>query len=400
MIYPRLSIIIPVYNVEQFLNQCIESVVGQTLSDIEIILIDDGSTDKSGVICDKWKQKDPRICVIHQVNRGRISARKEGLRIATASYVGFVDADDWIEADMYQTLLDLMFKHEVDLVDCGYKRYVSETNQAIHTDCVPEKKYEIDEMPYIKRCFSGCVEDCRMIQSHCTRVYRTELIREAMVQICNDIELGEDGVCIYWYLRKCKSIYVSHLPLYYYRIHGGSSVQRQNEQYLGQVNCYYTEYLKAIQGDECEQEVRKALEKKLIDLTLSGLSKMLSVQSVRCRKYCICAKALKNKRVIIYGAGSVGQDIFSQLLDDSSVEIVGWVDQNWNRIGTVFGWNIQDVGWIINKEYDAILIATVKLENAQQMSSLLRGMGIDHSKIIWIKPREMYDMNSNYVCSE
>ena len=100
----KISIIVPVYNIEKYISECIESIINQTYKNLQIILVDDGSTDKSGIICDEYARKDTRINVIHQKNGGLVSARKSGLRNVEGEFVGFVDGDDYIEPDMYENL--------------------------------------------------------------------------------------------------------------------------------------------------------------------------------------------------------------------------------------------------------------------------------------------------------
>lgn len=120
---PAISIIVPVYNTEKYLNRCMKSVTEQSFQDLEIILIDDGSTDHSLEICKQWKEKDNRIIVIHQKNAGAGAARNAGLKIATGKYIGFVDSDDWIEKDMYQTLYSLLSSHpETQMSMCATHR--------------------------------------------------------------------------------------------------------------------------------------------------------------------------------------------------------------------------------------------------------------------------------------
>ena len=97
---PLVSVIVPVYKVEKYLDKCIESIVGQTYENLEIILVDDGSPDNCPTMCDEWAQKDSRIKVIHKENGGLSSARNAGLDACTGDYIGFVDSDDWIEPDM------------------------------------------------------------------------------------------------------------------------------------------------------------------------------------------------------------------------------------------------------------------------------------------------------------
>ena len=116
-----ISIIVPVYNVEQYLDDCLISIINQTQKNLEIILIDDGSTDKSGKICDEYAKKDSRIIVIHKENGGVSSARNAGLRIAKGAYIGFVDPDDWIAEDMYEVLYSNAKKYDADVSVCKYK---------------------------------------------------------------------------------------------------------------------------------------------------------------------------------------------------------------------------------------------------------------------------------------
>lgn len=116
---PLISVIIPVYNVEKYLNKCITSVVEQTYKNLEIIIVDDGSTDQSPEICDEWKKRDSRIQVVHSSNGGAGKARNTALDMATGDYVTFVDSDDYIAPQMYQVLLE-QFYDGIGIVECNY----------------------------------------------------------------------------------------------------------------------------------------------------------------------------------------------------------------------------------------------------------------------------------------
>lgn len=117
-----ISVIVPVYKVEQYLNKCVESIVNQTYKNLEIILVDDGSPDACPQICDAWAQKDSRIKVIHKENGGASSARNAGLDAATGDYIAFVDGDDYLSAETYETLISFALKHGADIVRCGIVR--------------------------------------------------------------------------------------------------------------------------------------------------------------------------------------------------------------------------------------------------------------------------------------
>lgn len=135
----KISIIIPVYNVELYIGRCIESIVNQTYKNLEIICINDGSTDNSGRICDEYAKKDSRIKVIHKINGGVSSAINLGLNVFTGKYVGFVDPDDWIELDYYETAYNLMKSYDVDFVCVGFYK------DSIKKSSIMRNKFPIDE---------------------------------------------------------------------------------------------------------------------------------------------------------------------------------------------------------------------------------------------------------------
>ena len=116
-----ISVIVPVYKVEKYLNRCVNSIINQIYKNLEIILIDDGSPDKCPYICDEWSKRDSRIKVLHKQNGGLSDARNAGLKIATGEFIGFVDSDDWIAPEMYERLLTAIIKDQSDIAECNVK---------------------------------------------------------------------------------------------------------------------------------------------------------------------------------------------------------------------------------------------------------------------------------------
>ena len=119
---PAISVIVPIFNVENYVRKCVDSILNQTFSDIEIILVDDGSTDASGRICDEYLSKDDRIRVIHKENGGLSDARNAGLDMCTGEYIGFVDGDDYIDGDMYELLYKNLIQYDADISMCRFRR--------------------------------------------------------------------------------------------------------------------------------------------------------------------------------------------------------------------------------------------------------------------------------------
>ena len=118
----KISVIVPVYNIEPYIRECLDSIVNQTYSNLEIILVDDGSTDSSGLICDEYAQKNKRITVFHKPNGGLVSARKTGVLLATGEYVTYVDSDDWIETKAYEELAKIIEHYYPDILAFGFKK--------------------------------------------------------------------------------------------------------------------------------------------------------------------------------------------------------------------------------------------------------------------------------------
>lgn len=212
-----VSVIIPVYNVEKYIRKCIESVCGQTYRNLEIILIDDGSPDKSGEICDEYAAADSRIKVIHLENGGVSRARNIGLDMATGKYIGFVDSDDYIRPGMYETLVDNMEKENVDTVICGF---ISVTEEG---DVLPDKQIPIPVNDMVMtgeeavKQLAGSGYLCFIMIMN--RLYRKELFQKIRFP---ENKRYEDEYIAHHVLWQCRKVMVLNEPQYYYVHHSES----------------------------------------------------------------------------------------------------------------------------------------------------------------------------------
>ena len=145
---PLISVIVPVYNVEKYLDRCVKSILRQTYKDFELILVDDGSPDKCPSMCDEWAKKDERIHVIHQKNQGLSAARNNALKKAKGNYISFIDSDDWISDDMLEDLLKLLFKYKADISVCNFFK-TSDEKQKPDNRNVNVHLYTKDEFMHI-----------------------------------------------------------------------------------------------------------------------------------------------------------------------------------------------------------------------------------------------------------
>lgn len=208
-----LSVIVPVYNVENYIDECVRSIVSQEYTNLEIILIDDGSTDTSGMKCDKWKTKDNRIKVIHKPNGGLSDARNAGLDIATGEYIGFVDSDDYIEPNMFKMLVDNLEQYNTQISCCryanvwenGYRETVGEDHQI----------YFYEGIDGLKEYLYGKTMDPFV----CNKLYRADLFTKGRKEPLRFIRgiVGEDNPFNVTLMEQCDSIVLVGESLYNYR---------------------------------------------------------------------------------------------------------------------------------------------------------------------------------------
>lgn len=213
-----ISVIVPVYGVEKYLSKCIESLVNQTFKDIEIILVDDGSPDSCGKICDTYAEKYEQLAVIHQVNQGVSVARNAGLKIAKGEYIGFVDPDDWVAPDMYESMHRVMKETDADLVICGYD-YYDEQGQVDRSRRYVTKENEIITQKEVMYRFSDMPPSIR--HGVWNKFFKKNLLHEQKFK--EGLHSSEDVLFLNEYVQKIKSAVIIHQPYYKNLVRLGSA---------------------------------------------------------------------------------------------------------------------------------------------------------------------------------
>lgn len=218
---PKVSIIVPVYNVELYLERCVESLRNQTISDIEIILVDDESPDNCPQICDEYAMKDNRIKVVHKKNGGLGFARNSGLEIAVGEYVAYVDSDDYVDCDMYETLYNNAKEKHTDIVLCGIKYLPNigdpidliEVNHMLSLQGSNINSFILDMIasaPFVKK-------ERKYEMSSCRAIYRREIIEKYNIRFQTEREvLSEDLLYNIDFLLKASSLIYYPQSFYYY----------------------------------------------------------------------------------------------------------------------------------------------------------------------------------------
>lgn len=221
-----ISVVIPVYNVEKYVERCVKSVLNQTYGNLEVILVNDGSTDGSGDLCDSIAKTDERILVIHQPNQGLGPARNAGLDIMKGEYVAFVDSDDWIECDAYEVMLSKMLENNCDIAACG--RAISTDEKIVKYVYCSEKATVLNREEAVKHFLLQ--KDMNM--SACDKLFKSNLFKD--IRFPGDYFISEDIVPIYSVIKKSKRVILTGQPFYNYYYRAGSlSKSRFNKKLMG-----------------------------------------------------------------------------------------------------------------------------------------------------------------------
>lgn len=239
----RLSIIVPVYNAEEYLDRCLVSILEQDFAPYEVILVDDGSTDASPLICDRYSATDPRFRTIHKENGGVSSARNAGLDLAKGEYVMFVDSDDSLLPDS----LEMMFENIVgeDLAVGGYVVYIEGTpgNEVIPSRCMTYKGEDMNVFydENVRR-------NCEMLDAPWSKIFRRKTVGD--LRFCEDLSYAEDKLFVFSFLARCSSASTCAFPVYAYHVRAGSlGSDVRSDRHLMQLRRFvpaYTEVLSAL----------------------------------------------------------------------------------------------------------------------------------------------------------
>lgn len=218
---PKISIIVPVYNVELYLEKCVDSILAQTFTDFQLILVNDGSTDNSGEICNDFARRDDRILAIHRGNEGVSSAKNIGLNLARSEYIIFVDADDWIERPMLDILYTSMVLNSVELAVSGtIVDYISCLNKSKIYQCDLEGRYNL---------YNGCdifseLSNNNLLNFCHGKMFKKSIIDQMHLRFLENVTLAEDTLFLISYLQNSCNIYMNRGNFYHYVQHSSSSL--------------------------------------------------------------------------------------------------------------------------------------------------------------------------------
>ena len=381
----EISVIVPIYRIEKYLTQCVDSLLNQSFFNFELILVDDGSPDNCPEICDDYAKKDSRVKVIHKENGGLVSARKEGLKSAKGKYVTFVDGDDWVD----KFYLDIMFKladaNIADLVVTGHFREFDgkiETIKPKNVGIYNEKELKSTILP--NAIYNGEFCEHGMSTYVWNKLFKKELLDQILFNVPNDVVMGEDAAITFSYLTITKSLVISSTPLYYYRQRHDSivkSVENPKIEYyrLGLLMNYLQLKLKkSLDASNIKEQITYYLYSQIL-VRSGGLiygedgnqifNPFLNVEP--------------NSRVVVYSSGSFGQHVLSTNIKNNYFNVVNWIDVDYHEL-QIGDNHVKPISSVAESDYDYLIIATINPSYHKNIKKELSLMGVDERKIVKI----------------
>ncbi len=384
---PLISIVVPVYNVKDYLEECLKSIINQSYANLEILVVDDGSIDGSSKLCDELARLDGRIEVIHQANSGVAAARKKAILHAKGEYVGFVDGDDKISSDMIEYMVKNIGGCDVITVGCYYEEESGDWFK--QEDLMEEGIYATEDeldffhanmLSYRNRYEYGI---CPYLVN---KMFRCILLQEIVANINFNLSYAEDAEIVFQYLLKCKAIRVSHKCLYFYRYRENSALHAIDSNYMHNLNKIYL----ALENIFDNHPKREILIHQLQLFTTAHIYniayRMGFPADAQLIRYVFPFPELEQScRIVLYGAGNVGMDYYRLIFRRNLVHLVLWVDKGWKTYQNDYT-PVHSPKEIWNYEYDYIIIAIKKEKIAKEIRQELVQMGIAEEKMLWRVP--------------
>lgn len=279
----KVSIIVPVYNVEKYIHECVDSILNQTYKNIEVILVDDGSPDNCPQICDEYANADNRIAVIHKQNAGVSKARESGAKIATGDYVLYVDSDDWIDVDTVENCIkEIEMNSNLDCVLFSYIKENDNNSRLVHIfdgDVYFSPK-DIKNMLYrrlwgLSNSELNHPERLEYLTTCWMKLYKRELTENGKYVDVKTVGSCEDGIFNMYVLYDCKEAVYIDKPMYHYRRVGGSLTSKHRPNFIKQWGTLFDMMESIIEEKQLDDTYREALNNRIaLSITAVGLNEL------------------------------------------------------------------------------------------------------------------------------
>lgn len=375
-----ISIIIPIYNVDKYLNQCLDSVCCQASDNIEVILVDDGSTDYSGTICNEYVYKYNNVKVIHKENGGLVSARKSGVKAARGKYITFVDGDDWIDEDWYERAERMIENNNIDILVYGYREEYFGYSKRVLNNKMPGK-YVGNSLDDIKE--SSIVNKKEYvfweISPHVwNKIVRKEIMEKCIQNVDECVTFGEDAACIYPCIWKSESILITEDTPYHYR----QRVDSMSKFHFEIENNSFESIKKClVLAANSNKKILEQIDLYILYIYMLRKYSQLSKYNMTLFPF---EEVKKQNKIVIYCAGDFGKSLWKYIKNTKCAQVVGIIDKKGCECSEE-DFLVQDVNEIKNMEYDYIIVSILNEKVAHDIFIKLVEMGIDKEKVLYVK---------------
>ena len=371
---PLLSVVVPVFNVEDKLHRCIYSIVKQSYKNLQIILIDDGSTDSSGKICDELSKVDSRIEVYHQKNIGLVKTRIRGTSIARGLYVIWVDSDDWIESYYFSSMIEAALYSNADLVVADIYFDIGDSSTTVKNNIIPGKYSTSDIIEDM--LYTGSFYEYGIQPHGVTKLFRRDELKAIQNRVSDGICIGEDAAVVYPYICSCKSIMITDICGYHYVQNNSSITKRKLKDEIEGIDCLIEHLRSFFCDNDCLRSQLDIYRKYLIllrDFSYWDIFGLLYPYG----------RVASTSKLVIYGAGGMGRSVY-QYCQKHRLNVVSWIDRNANFY-RVQGYPVLLLKDFLNRRvnWDYVLIANTVEKSAINIRTDLINNGVNNESILW-----------------
>lgn len=397
MINDLVSIIIPIYNAEKWLDRCISSVINQTYQNIEIILVNDGSIDSSGEICKKYCELDKRVKYYFQCNQGVAKVRKNGAKFASGKYIGFVDADDYIDADFYQKMMECSGNYDL-IITQWYRDDGRNTRRAYDKlavgayDTQADMDFLLDHLMNVSSVGGRVSVKSGIAAYTFSKLYKASIAKEALNEIDETIALVEDIDFTYRHILKCKSVLITDICGYHYTIWNGSESHKidRNCNYLRNVCKLYKSLLPVFEAHPRHDMLLSQWQFKISAMITKAPNRMGFPSETQNRAFFFpFCNMMNEKNIVLYGGGPVGRVYWHQILKYKMCKSALWVDPHWESLRRAGYVELFPVDALQTAVYDYVIIAVSCAEKASQVKRDLFNLGVGEERILWREPLQL-----------
>lgn len=385
----KLSIVVPVYNCEQYLDECIQSILKQTYTQFELIIVNDGSTDDSLSVCQRYAEEDSRVKVYDIKNSGAYQARKYGANRAVGELITFADADDWLDLNAFEAYMNTYEAYKPDI--CAFTYIHDEKSVASNLNLCEEGFYDKE---LIKKLVPQMMFDPKngirkMNPSLACKLMKRELFLKVTEKVTERINLGDDALVTYPAICCADSLYVSNRIFYHYRRNMESLTTKMRLERVEELGFFQ----KALENVLDDMGLREKLQSQ-VDHYVRRYFDILTENwyhlSASGIKYAFPYGRISNdQKLMIYGAGEVGKSYVYSLKAHGYDNLTSWIDKKGDGLYEYESEKVYGLQKLEECEYDVIVIAVYNEDVALEIKENLINSGVDREKIFWEKPAKI-----------